>query len=114
VMAARLLGLFEQIPVVAVRDILNFAWVGIVINIVSGISLFMSQASYYSQSIPFLVKISAIILGIINLHYAQRVLKNNASTWDIQGVPSNGKTLAWSSVILWSIAVITGRLIAYL
>jgi cytochrome b subunit of formate dehydrogenase len=114
VMAARLLGLFEQIPVVAVRDILNFAWVGIAINIVSGISLFMSQASYYSQSIPFLVKISAIILGIINLHYVQRVLKNNASTWDSQGVPSNGKMLAWTSVILWSIAVITGRLIAYL
>lgn len=113
-MSARMLGLFSQIPMTAVKELLPIAWVGIIINIISGFSLFSSQATYYVTSGPFLVKISAVFIGIASLHYVQRVLKSEASSWASGGITPKGKGLAWLSIILWSVAVIAGRLVAYL
>jgi hypothetical protein len=109
-----LLGLYRAIPVSAVHELLNFAWVGIAINVFSGFSLFMTQASYYVTSGPFLVKISAILLGIANLAYTQRVLARELPNWQANGISMQGRYLAIISMVLWTVAVVTGRLIAYL
>ena len=71
----RLLGLYKAIPLSSAQELLNLAWVGIGINVISGFSLFMTQASFYVTSFPFLVKISAIILGIIVLVLQQKMMK---------------------------------------
>jgi hypothetical protein len=112
----RLLGLYRQIPLSAVSSLLSIAWIGIAINIFSGFSLFMTQASYYVTSGPFLVKIGAIILGIINLAYLQKMLKREAPKWEASGgaVASDARYFAMGSMLLWVVAVMTGRLIAYL
>jgi uncharacterized membrane protein len=114
VLSLRLLGLYRAIPVSAVHELLNFAWVGIAINVFSGFSLFMTQASYYVTSGPFLVKISAILLGIANLAYTQRVLARELPNWQANGISMQGRYLAIISMVLWTVAVVTGRLIAYL
>ena len=113
-MNLRLLGLFRSIPLSAVNPLLGFAWVGIALNIFSGVSLFMTQASYYVTSGPFLVKISAIILGIVVLVIEQKSLKRDITTWEASGVSAQGRNLAIASMALWAVAVVTGRLIAYL
>jgi hypothetical protein len=113
-MNLRLLGLFRSIPLSAVNPLLGFAWVGIALNIFSGFSLFMTQATVYVTSGPFLVKISAIILGIVALVIEQKTLKREVATWESSGVPAQGRNLAIASLVLWTIAVVTGRLIAYL
>jgi len=113
-MNLRLLGLFPSIPLSAVSPLLGFAWVGIALNIFSGFSLFMTQASVYVTSGPFLIKISAIILGIVALVIEQKTLKREVATWESSGVSAQGRNLAIGSIVLWTIAVVTGRLIAYL
>jgi len=111
----RLLGLYRTIPYTALHQLMSFAWVGIALNTVTGLSLFMTQASSYVTSIPFLLKITFIILGIVNLVYAQKILRREASAWQAAGsVSRRGRALAQSSLFLWVAAVVTGRLIAYL
>jgi hypothetical protein len=111
----RLLGLFKPIPISALHGLFSVGWIGIAINVFSGLSLFMAQATFYVTSPVFLVKITFIILGIANLHYTQKVLKRSAADWDTAGaVPQLGMILAGCSLLFWTISVVAGRLIAYL
>ena len=110
----RLLGLYKAIPLSSAQELLNLAWVGIGINVISGFSLFMTQASFYVTSFPFLVKISAIILGIIVLVLQQKMMKRELPSWEASGVSAKGRNMAIASLVLWTLAVVTGRLIAYL
>ena len=112
----RLLGLFKPIPISALHGLFSIGWIGIAINVYSGLSLFMAQATFYvTESPAFLVKITFIILGIANLHYTQKVLRREAADWDAAGaVPRLGMVLAGCSLLFWTVGVVAGRLIAYL
>ena len=115
VLNLRMLGLFRPIPYVAISDLMTYAWIGIALNIFSGFSLFMAQATFYITNFPFLTKISFIILGIANVHYTQKVLRREAAMWDTSdAVPQISIVLAGTSLIFWVLAVVGGRLIAYL
>lgn len=111
----RMLGFFRPIPYAGLGPLLAFGWVGITVNAFSGLSLFMAQATFYVTSAPFLVKITFVILGIANLHLTQRVLRREADAWQESGTVSQmGTALAVSSIAFWTLAVVCGRLIAYL
>lgn len=111
----RLLGLFKAIPLTALHDLMAIGWIGIALNVFSGMSLFVAQATYYVTSIPFIFKIAVIALGIANLAHTQKLLRRDASSWQAAGaVPQVGLVLASTSLLFWTIAVVTGRLIAYL
>lgn len=111
----RLLGLYRTIPYTSLNSVLNIAWVGIIMNFITGFSIFMTQASSYVTSIPFIIKFTFIILGCVNVVYTQKVLAREAVGWEAaDAVPPVGTALALSSIAFWMIAVVTGRLIAYL
>lgn len=111
----RMLGFYETIPYTSLYDLLRIAWIGIVLNVISGLSIFTSQASTYVTSGPFLLKISLIILGCVNLVYTQKTLRSEAAAWQSAGaVPPMAVGLALSSLFFWVTAVVTGRLIAYI
>ena len=111
----RMLGFFRPIPYVAISDLMTYAWIGIALNIFSGFSLFMAQATFYVTNLPFLTKISFVILGIANVYYTQKVLRREAAVWDTSdAVPQISVVLAGTSLIFWVFAVVGGRLIAYL
>ncbi|MCY3773898.1 MAG: hypothetical protein OXG98_17970, partial [Gemmatimonadetes bacterium] len=46
VLSLRMLGCFKPIPYVALNDLMAFGWIGIFINVFSGVSLFMAQATF--------------------------------------------------------------------
>lgn len=111
----RMLGFFKPIPYVGLSPLLAYGWVGIAVNAFSGLSLFMAQATFYVTSWPFRFKILFVILGIANLHLTQRVLRQEADAWQSSGTVSQmGTWLAISSIVFWVLAVVCGRLIAYL
>jgi hypothetical protein len=114
-MNLRMLGFYSTIPLTSLYDILRIAWIGIWLNVITGLSIFMTQANSYVVSTPFRLKITFIVLGIANLVYTQKVLQREAASWQAAGaVPRNGVLLAVSSLIFWILAVVTGRLIAYI
>lgn len=102
----RLLGLFSALPVSTFQQLFRFALAGFTLNAISGFLLFTSQATYFVTSIPFLVKISCITLGMVLAVYIQKNLQESTT--------SKTKTLAAISLACWLAAIIAGRLIAYI
>ena len=74
-MNLRMLGFYSTIPITSLYEILRIAWIGIVLNVITGLSIFMTQANSYVHSVPFGLKIAFIVLGIANLVYTQKVLR---------------------------------------
>lgn len=111
----RILGAFSSISLDAMRGMLRLAWSGFILNLVSGVALFVAQASFFITHIAFQIKIAAILLAIIDAALVQNLLKYHAMQWD-SGEIVSGKTrlLAAVSLLLWVTAIIAGRLIAYI
>ena len=115
VLNLRLLGFYETIAYTSLYDLMRIAWIGIVLNVFSGLSIFITQASTYVTSVPFLLKITLIVLGCVNLVYTQKTLRHEAAGWESAGqAPPIALGMALTSLFFWISAVVTGRLIAYI
>jgi hypothetical protein len=91
------------------------AWMGFIINAVSGILLFTSQAVTFISSTPFLLKLACIIAGMVMAGVIQSKLRGELADSGEEAVMKGSiKTLAAASLLLWVTAIIAGRLIAYL
>ena len=112
----RLLGLFNSLEFEPFLDFFRLAWLGLLINVVSGFTLFSSQATFYVTNIPFLVKIFSIIAGSLLAFKIQSRLQSNLNAWDERTAQPNKKdhSFAVISLALWTSAIFGGRLIAYL
>jgi hypothetical protein len=114
VLDLRLLGLYRTIPLTSLDRLLRIAWVGIGLNAFTGVSIFMTEATQYVTNVPFILKMVFVVLGAVSLAAMQRVLRRNASIVEAGQVPPHGRGLAIGSALFWVLAVVTGRLIAYL
>ena len=112
----RLLGLFEGVSYEALDRLGRLAWVGFVVNALSGFVLFSSQATTFIQSAPFLVKIASIFCAAVCAAIIQSRSRIEAPAWDTGGIlPSaSTRTIAGLSLFFWISAIVAGRLIAYL
>lgn len=112
----RLLGCFDGIQFASFGRFAQLGWFGVVINVISGVFLFTSQATTFASSTPFLLKISMIFLAVICAAIIQNRVRAEASTWDRAGSVASGsvRLLATASIVLWTGAIISGRLVAYL
>ena len=112
----RLLGLFNSLEFEPFLDFFRLAWLGLLVNVVSGFTLFSSQATFYVTNIPFLVKIFSIIAGSLLAFKIQLRLQSNVNAWDETTAQPTKKdhSFAVISLALWTSAIFGGRLIAYL
>ena len=112
----RLLGLFNSLEFEPFLDFFRLAWLGLLVNFVSGFTLFSSQATFYVTNIPFLVKIFSIIAGSLLAFKIQLRLQSNVNAWDETTAQPTKKdhSFAVISLALWTSAIFGGRLIAYL
>jgi uncharacterized membrane protein YiaA len=115
VLNLRILGLFSQVSIVSLSALIKLSWCGFALNLASGLGLFISQATFFATHLPFLVKITAILLALVSAAYIQRVIKAKGEQWDTENqIPNRAKLLAIISISLWLTAIIAGRLIAYI
>ena len=112
----RLLGLFNSLEFEPFLDFFRLAWLGLLVNVVSGFTLFSSQATFYVTNIPFLVKIFSIIAGSLLAFKIQSRLQSNLDAWYVRTTQPTKKdhSFAVISLALWTSAIFGGRLIAYL
>lgn len=111
----RLLGLLGDVQFRALASLSRLARVGLLVNVLSGLALFSSQATIFIESVPFLTKISAIAVGVVVGLPLQNTLKRNALAWDESAAPGAGiRVAAILSFLCWAAAIVAGRLIAYL
>ena len=97
----RLLGMFRGLAPRAFLSLSKFAWIGFVINATSGTLLFVSQASTFAHSTPFLIKIACIIAGMILASIIQARLRNElAEAGDEAAIPGSLMGIAVASLLI--------------
>ena len=114
VLNLRLVGAFSRIPYSALSRLLNLAWIGFVINFLSGAALFIAQASVFATQASFIFKFLAVVLGASLAGYMQPILDRDAAGWGTGAVPANIRGLAIASLIVWTFAIVAGRFTAYI
>ncbi|MFM1895044.1 MAG: hypothetical protein RLZZ385_118 [Pseudomonadota bacterium] len=110
----RLLGLFPALQPAAFLPLSKLAWVGFIINAISGIMLFTSQAVTFVNSAAFLIKIGSIVAGMVLAGVIQSRLRGELSGDGTIRLSGSTRGIAAASLALWVTAIIAGRLIAYL
>jgi hypothetical protein len=112
VLDMRLLGLNRTVPLSAYRWVFRAVAVGLVVNLLTGVFLFMKNATTWGTAWPFLVKMVLVAASAATiLPIRKYVLNSDTGLGDIS---SNARLLAIASILSWSAAVTAGRLLAYL
>lgn len=99
----RLLGMAPRIPIQALRPLFPIMWWAFALNFVTGVLLFMADATTKAGQRMFYIKLAMIVLALV---VTRRVWKRLDRDTDLRG-------LAAVSLLLWTAAIIAGRLLAY-
>lgn len=93
---------------------LSVAVWGFVLNLVTGIALFVSRGQEYITSFVFLLKITLVAVGALILFWLRRRFARSSLTTDVLVADGLAKSLSFVCAAAWVGAVVSGRLIAYL
>lgn len=108
----RVLGFASGVPVPALRVMFRVAFVGLVINVVSGTMLFVANADAFYESNPFRIKIILLIVGGILLAVLSRRVFGRREP--AERFPETGtRVIAGVAIVVWLGVIVAGRLIAY-
>ena len=107
----RLLGFGRGIPLGSMRALFRMIWAGLSVNVVTGLMLFVADATKRGPSAIFWVKLSLIAVGVVTVVLINRDL--NGGKTEPAVVSRSLKRLAVGSLLLWSAATTAGRLLAY-
>ena len=108
----RVLQVAGAMPLARLRPLYRFIWMGFTINFLSGLVLFVTEAADRVVDPVFYVKIGSIAaalwLGVL-------VKRRAIDRVDAPPVPTvQCRWLAAASLGLWGVAIVAGRLMAYL
>lgn len=112
VLDLRLLGISRTVPLSAFRWVFPVVGIGLVVNVATGVLLFIKNATTWATSVPFLIKMSLVIAGVATVLPLRSHVLHSHSREDREGVPV--RFLAIASILVWAAAVTAGRLLAYL
>ena len=115
IITLRMLGLFRTIPYSAVQGLLPFIWVALVVQVVSGLTLWMTKPVQYLGDGMFEIKMMFLLASIIVTVMFQRIVRNEVSSWDTgRKATPRGARFAVATGLLWAAVLVGGRLTAYL
>ena len=108
----RVLRVAPNVPLNRLRPLNRIIWIGFAINLTSGLILFVTEAADRVKDPVFYIKLGSIGLAMwLGVVVRRRMI-------DAAGVPRATvratRGLAISSLGLWTMAIVTGRLMAYL
>ena len=113
VVALRLLGAAAAIPLRPLAIVFKFLWAGFVLSAASGAALFVSDATAKAANPYFQTKMVFIAAATVIMALLQRDAAFRPGGTAARPSPRT-KVLAASAIVLWTIALTAGRLIAYL
>jgi hypothetical protein len=111
--ALRLLGFVPAIPLAPLRKLFPWMYVGFTINAFSGLSLLAANLRGDLANTMFLIKLVLIALAMINLELTRARVFDNPTGLPATELPQHARTFAVVSIVLWGLAIVTGRLTAY-
>jgi hypothetical protein len=109
VIALRVLQVGANIPLSRLGGLYRIIWTGFAINLASGLVLFVTEAADRVVDPVFYIKLGAIALAL----WLGVIVKRRAI--DRPSAASGAlRSMAGASLILWTVAIVAGRLMAYL
>lgn len=112
VLDLRLLGINRNVPLSAFRWVFPAVTVSLLVNLLTGILLFVGRATTWGTSIPFFIKMCLVVASAATLlPLRSYVLHSDPQQREVSG---NARLLAIASILAWSGAITVGRLLAYL
>jgi hypothetical protein len=109
VLDLRLLGWARGIPLASLERLFPIMWAGFWVNAISGVALFVGDASTKGTTRIFASKLVIIVVAVLVVRALRRTVYGGASPVE----SSTGRVLAASSLVLWFLAIVTGRYMAY-
>ena len=110
VVGFRLLGVSPRIPAGALRSLFPIMWWAFALNFLTGVLLFMSDATHKAGQGVFWVKLALIAIAVLVTRPVWRGLDQHDPG---ARVAPRLRTLASLSLVLWTAAIVSGRLLAY-
>jgi len=108
-----LLGFWPRTaPIRPLERFYPLLWFGFWTNTITGVSIFMKDASVYGENPDFYIKLGFVFSGVALLAIMRRRVFGDPLL-DNGPVPRRAKMLALVSLFMWFCAIVTGRLIAY-
>jgi hypothetical protein len=107
----RLLGFGRGIPLGSMQALFRMMWAAFWLNAVTGSMLFAADATKRGTSTIFLVKLALVAAGVITIVLIKRNVYG--ATPNPATVSGTARLLAIVSLLVWSAAITTGRLLAY-
>ncbi len=111
--ALRLLGVASDIPLATLRGLYRLVWIGFLINLASGLLLFIAEAHTMAGMVAFWGKMTFVALGMIVAELLKRFYFADFASVQAGVVTRVGRNLAIISLTCWYCALILGRLTAY-
>jgi hypothetical protein len=111
VLDLRVLGWFSGIPLPALQRFFGIAWLGFGINFLSGSALFSAQATSYIVDWVFMTKMTLVLFGAITAAILQPAVARTSGVGQLSG---GIKAVAAVAIVIWIVAIVMGRLTAYL
>src|SRR5262245_5678406 len=112
VIALRILGFVQDLPLSPLRRLYGFIWAGFWIQVVSGVLLLIGYPTKSLTNLDFYLKLILIAGGMIVMQMLRkRVFSDPAMSESDMMV--KGRALALWSLVLWVATVTSARLLAY-
>jgi hypothetical protein len=109
VLDLRLLGWGRGVPLASLEKLFPVMWVGFWVNALSGVALFVADATTKGTTRVFMAKLAIIAVGVIVLMALRRTVYGRGDAAE----SSTARLLAAVSLVLWFLAIVTGRYMAY-
>lgn len=108
----RILQVAGEIPLHRLQPLYRFVWIGFAINLLSGLVLFVTEAADRVVDRIFYLKLSSIAVAL----WFGVIVKHTAIDRAEGAEQASGRSrwLAAVSLTLWTVAIVSGRLMAYL
>jgi hypothetical protein len=95
-------------------DLLPFTWGAFTLAVVTGGSLFTSQAPSYWESVPFRLKMAVLLLAGVNMAIFHMTAYRKIVEWDDASLPPLVVRIAGAtSLCLWIVIIFLGRWIGF-
>jgi hypothetical protein len=108
----RVLGFASDIPLKPLGRMIPLMWVGFAVNAFSGLMLILASASTLLRNPTFWVKMVFVTAAVVTIYLMDK--KVFSADVDDHALPTESKVLAVVSLVCWTGAMVSGRLIAYL
>jgi len=107
-----ILGMAPAMRLAPLEKFLPVFWAAFWINAITGTMLLVADASMKLTNPDFYVKMSFIVLSLINLSMLRKQVFRDPQI-ESGKFSSKARFLAWSSLFCWLVVIASGRLLAY-